>query len=385
MQFATVAYQVYVLPVLSFLAQFTKPNERVLAAETKALSLLVLGPGRWILKEDLYQLDTRWGQHKAFPCLQDVCLASRIRLATSENSAHSGLGIRHKKSLLQDTILSNNGRLKEWFSWFDGGVLADIFLSYEEIQDLGLDVPSLLDAAAPPVEDEPISHRAKRRKKRFQRTVRNAVSACRRYNAPDRMRHKLDRWQLGGLPRVVSERCHKSLTTLKKLLPPRVSAAVLRTMWNGWCTGRRFQQAGQCCFNCGAYWDNVDSIEHYSRCEIVVDFAKHRLGIRPNIWTIGHLTALGFSEGNCSTEELTVRTIWVYSVYRAHNLLCYRSLSEDESPLDVLTQLAREGALGHGHAMKCLDGIFVCGGTVLPSWDVSLDSATGDGDEDVFS
>ena len=36
LQFATAAYQVYILPVLSFLAQFKKPDDSVLAAEAQA-------------------------------------------------------------------------------------------------------------------------------------------------------------------------------------------------------------------------------------------------------------------------------------------------------------------------------------------------------------
>ena len=46
LQYATLAYTVYVFPILSFLAQFKIPDEGVLASEDKALRAMVPGPFR---------------------------------------------------------------------------------------------------------------------------------------------------------------------------------------------------------------------------------------------------------------------------------------------------------------------------------------------------
>ena len=55
------------------------------------------------------------------------------------------------------------------------------------------------------------------------------------------------------------------------LAPPRVFAAVFRTYFNGWCTARRFQQAGTCAFGCIDY---EDSVEHYARCPVLARFGQ---------------------------------------------------------------------------------------------------------------
>eukprot|EP00959_Pyramimonas_sp_CCMP1952_P054540 1140117-Pyramimonas_sp.AAC.1 len=64
---------------------------------------------------------------------------------------------------------------------------------------------------------------------------------------------------------------------LRTATPPCVRAALLRTWFNGWCTGRRFQQQRACIFGCAL----DDSIEHYARCPVVRDFARRRLALPP--------------------------------------------------------------------------------------------------------
>ncbi len=223
---------------------------------------------------------------------------------------------------------------------------------------MGLDIPTLYEAASPPREDNDERRTHKLRKKRFQRTVRLAVFSTRRYDAVERMRHKLERWDLGGLPGTTANRCIRALQTLRNLVPPRVSAAVFRTMWNGWCTGRRFQSQGSCCFQCGAFLQE-DSVEHYGRCSAVVRFARDKLKIRPKVWNLSYITTMGLAERNCTNDELTIRALWIYSVYKAHNLLRYKPLGPQDSPADILLQFTKEGAFGHDHAMHALDGVWV--------------------------
>ena len=59
-------------------------------------------------------------------------------------------------------------------------------------------------------------------------------------------------WPAG---RVMGAKC-------PKLIPPRVSAARIRTAFNGWVTARRFQGRVSCCLDCGG----DDSIEHDALC-----------------------------------------------------------------------------------------------------------------------
>ncbi len=382
LHFSTIAYQTYVLPVLSFLAQFKKPNEKALEAEDKAIRMLVPGPGQWCLKEDFYRLQQCWGQHRSFPSLTDLSLAARTRLYKFENFMRGGLGVKSKFRALQNVIRDHDsiGRWPEWFSWFNGGIIADVFSCEEELRTLELSIPSLIEAAAPPVEegDERRTHKLRRRN--FQRTVRRAIFSTHKYNEVERMRHKLGRWCLGDFPGVTSSRCIKALRSLRGLVPPRVSAAVLRTMWNGWCTGRRFQKYDTCCFRCGSFFQE-DSIEHYGRCPIVVGFARTKLRIRPNVWNLSYITTLGLAESACTNEDLTVRALWIYAAYRAHNLLRYKPLSAAEDPADILLQFSKEGSLGHEGAMRTLDTIW--SNSSLPQR-ADYSNYFNDSDEDIW-
>ena len=56
LQYSAAAYSTYVLPILMYVAQLSDPPETVVKAEAKALSLMVPGPYRSVLPEDLFQL-----------------------------------------------------------------------------------------------------------------------------------------------------------------------------------------------------------------------------------------------------------------------------------------------------------------------------------------
>ena len=71
-----------------------------------------------------------------------------------------------------------------------------------------------------------------------------------RQAAHDRFRCKMKRWQTLLVPRIQAERARGMMIRLGQLVRPRVFAAVWRTLWNGWCTRRRFQHEGSCMFGC---------------------------------------------------------------------------------------------------------------------------------------
>ena len=89
-------------------------------------------------------------------------------------------------------------------------------------------------------------------------------------------RRKLDRFNCGILPRTRVDRLVHNYSAISKHAPPRVCAALLRTAWNGWITGRRFQQHGiTCIFGCQA----EDSIEHYALCPAIHKLAASKFGL----------------------------------------------------------------------------------------------------------
>ena len=80
-------------------------------------------------------------------------------------------------------------------------------------------------------------------------------------------RKKLDKWTtLTTLPGHWPGRVCRLLCMLGTHATPRVQAAYMRTIFNGWCTRGRFQQIGACRFGCG---HGVDKIEHFPMCPVV--------------------------------------------------------------------------------------------------------------------
>ena len=99
-----------------------------------------------------------------------------------------------------------------------------------------------------------------RQKETFQkRTADRVLKALRVCPPVERIRQNLDRWmetakyenknqklgRVGGIrsnSRIASDRAHKNLERLRCLVPPRVCASVLHTLFDGWTTGSRFQK-----------------------------------------------------------------------------------------------------------------------------------------------
>ena len=68
---------------------------------------------------------------------------------------------------------------------------------------------------------------------------------------------------------------------LRRLVPPRVKAAVLGMILNRWTTGRRMKglrgQVGCCVLGCSR--TAADSIEHYTRCRAIRTWMRARLEV----------------------------------------------------------------------------------------------------------
>ena len=78
------------------------------------------------------------------------------------------------------------------------------------------------------------SAQAKRLAHGVQKAARQALARTLPSAPEARMRAKLERWDLPLFPRLRAERAVAVTARLRKLAPPRVLAAVLRTWYNGW-------------------------------------------------------------------------------------------------------------------------------------------------------
>ena len=270
LQFATLAYSTYVLPIISFVAQICPMPPEAVEVETNALRYKTPGPFRWCLPADLFNLDTLYGQARAFPSLVNMVQAAQIRVFHHENHQCGGLDIdwRALEFYSWRRQTEKYGRLDMWYSWLERNPVR-VLAKNKETLDAKRLTTGVLYAQADQIGENPGNNRQVIQKG-FQRSMRKVLDKLARPDAIMRMRHKLARWKLPGIERQNSTRCLKTLTRLKALVPPRVCAAWLRTLWNGWVTKRRFQQRNsQCVLGCGR---GEGSIEHYAHCRIIRNF-----------------------------------------------------------------------------------------------------------------
>ena len=164
-----------------------------------------------------------------------------------------------------------------------------------------------------------------------------------------RMRHKLERWRLGCVPRITTNRCFEALHTLQQQCPPRIAAAVLRTMWNGWCTARRFQGTGTCLLGC--CYDNTDSIEHYSRCP-QVSTLRGKLGLPASKFQSlpGFLNCIS----GITDEELQLNSLVVYATYSSVNTIRHTGRLCTAQVQHMLMEYCKLAAAGHTKSLRTL-------------------------------
>jgi hypothetical protein len=356
--FSTLAYSVYILPVLSFLAQFRAPSEEVLRAEEEALRGMVPGPFNWCLTNDLFALATHYGQARSFPSLRHLSLSARARMVLCENSSRGGLQVHQKcigVSLAARFSNQPPARQHLWGEWYDAGILQQMRDSEAQLGEYGLSSSGLWELArggTDPGEDR--DPRNKMARKCFQKTIRRELVKKLEVNKVARMRFKLERCNLSGFPGLTASRFLCALEVVKANLPPKVGAAVLRTAWNGWCTSRRFQQHGKCVFGCQSLIQE-DSIEHYSGCAVGLFFLRQKLRFRDKV-DRGHLIVLGANSGNQSDETWCKLALWSFVMYKAFNHLRHRrcrDLSADEV-IGLMGQYLGDGVAGHEGASRFL-------------------------------
>lgn len=184
------------------------------------------------------------------------------------------------RSPLQSPFLD---RLVAWKGWYQHNYCRILVENVEWLRGKGISSSTLYA--------EIVSHDVRwseedvsKIKRDFQRTALRILKKKVAPNAIERIRWKVERWRglpfgLYGLPGHYSPRIFRRLADLAALVAPRVHAAVFTTMWNGWCTHRRFQQrrkaSNACLFLCGGGAE--DAVEHYCRCPVVKRVAAHTL------------------------------------------------------------------------------------------------------------
>ena len=340
LHYAATAYNTYAISVLSYIGQLELPPARVTEAEHSALRKAAPGPGNWMKSEDLWFFKECYGGTTSFANLSFVAWASQIRVATWESRARGGLNVDVRVAALEDAMTTGDhmGRRRLWADWYKRSHVNVLRDAVERMQRLGFTTLEVMTHIAKGAERPWSERQLAMVKKGFQCEVRVRLLARNRPDAEMRVRHKLKRWHIEGNPRVNAERALRQLSELRRLVPPRVLAAVFSTIWNRWPTARRFQQRSSARNRCmlGCPGRAEDSLEHYGRCKVLLGFACRRLNLRfanddalPYWMFVAH-NRLANNEADTQTKI----AVLAYAAYRTTNAIRSATRSQENSAVD---------------------------------------------------
>ena len=163
---------------------------------------------------------------------------------------------------------------------------------------------------------------------------------------------KLERWEVGLWDRTKLEKALKVLKRLKGLVPPRVTAAVVRTWRNGWCARRRFQlkHDNRCIFGCE---EEEDSVEHYSCCKQVECWAGMELWCEAyDSAIVRRRSFLLLGSELISDDSLIIGALRIAAVYRVHNSVRHSGCRSAQRARNALSQAIKEVAMGSNRCAR---------------------------------
>ena len=252
-------------------------------------------------------------------------------------------------------------RLAYYRAWYENNYCLNLVNKVQEMHGVGINAIDIFSGITcknlRDIDDDDVTNI----KAQFQRRAVIAIKNGMKPDACQRIRHKLGRWHdipygLTGLPGKYSHSIHRRVLELARHVPPRVHAAVIHTIFNGWVTHRRLQRrkwpTNKCVFRCSE--GSEDSIEHYCRCEVVHKVARHIFHISypdeqgPNLWALNS-NFLEIPENMLSVAMLQ------YGVYNAFNTLRYSPVSSSQQAFHCIVQHCKQGAFGHIKCMSHLD------------------------------
>ena len=318
-------YAIYCVSVLQFYLQFYPLNQNILQYQDRAFRKFFSGPGNWIGKEEVWWLTGQMGMKARFSNLQQLSLASRMRMLMNERAL--------KGKNLQEPI-ANNWRRKDeaplmWHKWYDHGILGTIYAAREEGHRLGIterEVRKRMDEDYPMeglVSHGDILKQQNKRRKATQRTILKMIEEKEMRGNP-KLAKRVRRWRIGGNEVAREARLMKRLEEVNKDHLPRVASSFVAYQWNGLGTCRRWQREGRCVMCRGeGTWD---SIEHYAHCPATDRVARKIFNLHPPE-TICKMESIKerlecflLLDGREDKEERDKHYLYLYTIYRLQNL-----------------------------------------------------------------
>lgn len=334
------AYRVYVMSVLTFVAQLVAPPPEWEQTERQACQILFPGPTGWMTPPCLKGLKLL-GMPMELPQLPAIAQAAQCRVCRYENATHGGLHITTRTARL-DSLFSScplHDRVDMWGPWPRHTVLHQI---HHRNADLLQQDPTY------EVTKKRAGQNVDKHRTSWQRACYATLRTSYKVEVARHMRRRLDRWHIPLLPGKRYCRVTLLLKGLAKKTPPRIPAAVLRCLCNGLITSRRYQGRNRCGLGC---IEAEDSLEHYAFCPALATIARERLQLEraepaERLQTLLCLHC-PWSDGNM--QELLKRAILLYGLAHALNARRHHFLSS-LATREALVQGFREAVFNHAIA-----------------------------------
>ena len=316
--YSLIAYKIYIISVLSFVAQLEEVPVRWEEHEGHILRTLIPGPFRWALPEDFRGLRRDFGFPVEAPDLRVVSQAARFRVAHREAASRGGLGLRRWLGRLEAAWGSSEAivRLGTWREWLNSSYVRILTDNLRALAASGVTLVAVEERAAGG-RPRPWSIQVTSQVTRLTQKMAHAMLKEQQQRFPViRLRAKLENLELSVFPRRAADRSVNFLQRLPGLVPPRVMAAVIRTYFGGWCTKSRFGARGRCVFGCLEY---PDSLSHYLACPIASGFATTRFRLpQTHDPRSRRAASLALDSTAMTDAEVTRRALWMAVVYRLH-------------------------------------------------------------------
>ncbi len=139
------AYRVYILFTLGFIAQLHPPPPDWTRAEAASLRALVKGPRCWARPNDLHQLHTWYGLPWEFDKLEDIAAASQLRALAHAGPGGLPLGIGKRYRRLCQARRTTNRWEEEifWDHWLSHNASASLWSNQQEFAAQGITMKGL--------------------------------------------------------------------------------------------------------------------------------------------------------------------------------------------------------------------------------------------------
>ena len=322
------AFKVYIASVLLFVGQLEELPSAFKHHEACACRKLFPGPMNWMTADGFRELKTLHFPEE-LKDIHSAVIAAKARVVNFE--ANGALDVQNRSEQLECLTGSSTSC----------SLVREGWLGCWRNQSFLLNLNRARQHAQAAITRQPAGVQGTQRTG-WQGRVAQLIYGRPKALALVHLRKRLDHWQLRLSPGLRLNRASHVLQVVSNSCQPRVWAAILRLLCNGWCTASRFGGRGNCRLGCGTC---DDSIRHLACCPVARRLFAESLGIpRPALGL--ELDAFLFLDSQWRDVDHIKRRAWAtYALYRTYNGLRHRRFHHDQID-GAFDTFLREGLRG---------------------------------------